>query len=103
MIRQPPRSPLFPLHDALPILFGNCCAGAGRCAPRAAIPSATAQRSEEHTSELQSLTNLVCRLLLEKKNNQSHNTTITDQYKDKTNSCRIDECTSILGDSQHSQ
>src|SRR5262249_62385118 len=28
-------------------------------------------RSEEHTSELQSLTNLVCRLLLEKKNNQS--------------------------------
>src|SRR5438093_11872027 len=32
----------------------------------ARIPS---QRSEEHTSELQSLTNLVCRLLLEKKNN----------------------------------
>src|SRR5262249_59919172 len=29
-------------------------------------------RSEEHTSELQSLTNLVCRLLLEKKNNKSH-------------------------------
>ena len=28
-----------------------------------------ASRSEEHTSELQSLTNLVCRLLLEKKNN----------------------------------
>src|SRR5438093_3923802 len=30
------------------------------------------QRSEEHTSELQSLTNLVCRLLLEKKNNKEH-------------------------------
>ena len=30
-------------------------------------------RSEEHTSELQSLTNLVCRLLLEKKKNRSHN------------------------------
>src|SRR5437016_7472450 len=29
-------------------------------------------RSEEHTSELQSLTNLVCRLLLEKKNRQAH-------------------------------
>src|SRR5438046_5584020 len=29
-------------------------------------------RSEEHTSELQSLTNLVCRLLLEKKNNKQH-------------------------------
>src|SRR5262249_49484352 len=31
-------------------------------------------RSEEHTSELQSLTNLVCRLLLEKKNNTHHHT-----------------------------
>src|SRR5262249_59604157 len=33
--------------------------------------SGSAARSEEHTSELQSLTNLVCRLLLEKKNNES--------------------------------
>src|SRR5438093_8433478 len=33
------------------------------------IPFGYASRSEEHTSELQSLTNLVCRLLLEKKNN----------------------------------
>src|SRR5258706_8827457 len=32
----------------------------------------TARRSEEHTSELQSLTNLVCRLLLEKKKNSTH-------------------------------
>src|SRR5437016_10206027 len=32
----------------------------------------TVMRSEEHTSELQSLTNLVCRLLLEKKNHQDH-------------------------------
>src|SRR5437016_9203332 len=32
-----------------------------------AIPARLARRSEEHTSELQSLTNLVCRLLLEKK------------------------------------
>src|ERR1019366_10341297 len=36
----------------------KCEAGCGRCTPI---------RSEEHTSELQSLTNLVCRLLLEKK------------------------------------
>src|SRR5215213_3536979 len=35
-------------------------------------------RSEEHTSELQSLTNLVCRLLLEKKNNKKPNITLTD-------------------------
>src|SRR5262249_57823520 len=36
----------------------------------------TAVRSEEHTSELQSLTNLVCRLLLEKKNNHEQQHTI---------------------------
>src|SRR4029077_20364336 len=54
------------LHDALPI-YGRPLrrrhfhpAGGGRC--RAAVP-----RSEEHTSELQSHLNLVCRLLLEKK------------------------------------
>src|SRR5256885_11693354 len=51
------------LHDALPICHG--CAGSrpcgGRCWP------AGAARSEEHTSELQSPCNLVCRLLLEKK------------------------------------
>ena len=33
----------------------------------------SSQRSEEHTSELQSLVNLVCRLLLEKKNNNNNN------------------------------
>src|SRR5437016_11098685 len=38
-----------------------------RCRPQSAIRA----RSEEHTSELQSLTNLVCRLLLEKKNKKN--------------------------------
>src|SRR5258706_12017949 len=38
---------------------------------RFALHSEAVQRSEEHTSELQSLTNLVCRLLLEKKKNRS--------------------------------
>src|SRR5262249_1045758 len=37
-----------------------------------------ATRSEEHTSELQSLTNLVCRLLLEKKKTRQHNSRTTD-------------------------
>src|ERR1019366_5294819 len=37
-----------------------------------------AQRSEEHTSELQSLTNLVCRLLLEKKKTDNHDTKHTN-------------------------
>src|SRR5438046_7268619 len=38
----------------------------------AALRDVTESRSEEHTSELQSLTNLVCRLLLEKKNNKNY-------------------------------
>src|SRR5262249_60610435 len=43
---------------------------ASRCVP--AVTKFHPLRSEEHTSELQSLTNLVCRLLLEKKNNPTH-------------------------------
>src|SRR5437899_6693197 len=39
----------------------------------AALPRSGGERSEEHTSELQSLRHLVCRLLLEKKNNQTIN------------------------------
>src|ERR1019366_10703042 len=56
------------LHDALPIwgtVRGLTCGG-GRGSER------LCPRSEEHTSELQSLTNLVCRLLLEKKQNTKH-------------------------------
>src|SRR5438046_6696466 len=56
------------LHDALPIF--DCFSGgliALEPLPRAAAGRELGERSEEHTSELQSLTNLVCRLLLEKK------------------------------------
>src|SRR5256885_10214213 len=70
------------LHDALPISCRAAAAAVSRCAlvtspmPRAMASSA---RSEEHTSELQSPCNLVCRLLLEKKkkkNNASHASTV---------------------------
>src|SRR5258706_5548699 len=80
MIRRPPRSTLFPyttlfrsywiqIGERTPYLaIGNT--GYGKPildrALRFETPMRTA-RSEEHTSELQSLTNLVCRLLLEKK------------------------------------
>src|SRR5438093_1846930 len=68
------------LHDALPIsLLGHSprissiAARACSCTERRRVSgsaaSSTGVRSEEHTSELQSLTNLVCRLLLEKKQN----------------------------------
>src|SRR2546429_7258272 len=46
-------------------------------APRAAGRERIADRSEEHTSELQSRLHLVCRLLLEKKNNISHTSSST--------------------------
>src|SRR5229473_7439734 len=68
MIRRPPRSTLFPyttLFRSHPALRDVLRAGiAGRCEP---FPLAGGTRSEEHTSELQSLAYLVCRLLLEKK------------------------------------
>src|SRR3712207_7297702 len=99
MIRRPPRSTLFPYttlfrslrrgEDALdvraPLLSRPRDPGAGRVGLRAGavraadghseygdedgLPRARLGRSEEHTSELQSRQYLVCRLLLEKKNN----------------------------------
>src|SRR5829696_6016325 len=53
------------LHDALPIYLGGDKAHGHP--DRQALGRVEGLRSEEHTSELQSLTNLVCRLLLEKK------------------------------------
>src|SRR5690242_21529257 len=80
MIRRPPRSTLFPYTTlfrsrrrgapcAAPAdfasggRFGLCRSRCGR------LRSCLKRRSEEHTSELQSHVNLVCRLLLEKKKN----------------------------------
>src|SRR5882724_12168607 len=70
MIRRPPRSTLFP-YTTLFRPGGSASARArrlgGRGAPLGARGSPGRLRSEEHTSELQSLRHLVCRLLLEKK------------------------------------
>src|SRR5256885_12179933 len=63
MIRRPPRSTLFPYTTLFRSVADRRAAGPGRCHPGVGGP----QRSEEHTSELQSPCNLVCRLLLEKK------------------------------------
>src|SRR5258706_2320371 len=74
MIRRPPRSTLFPYTT----LFRSRRSSAARDNRRASFsPCFTSTlnqglRSEEHTSELQSLTNLVCRLLLEKKKKVHH-------------------------------
>src|SRR2546430_3963945 len=69
MIRRPPRSTLFPYTT----LFRSHTSASSTptCLPVAASAAArfaVTVRSEEHTSELQSQSNLVCRLLLEKKN-----------------------------------
>src|SRR5438093_8651625 len=78
MIRRPPRSTLFP-YTSSSDLSGNSKPAIIRSKvvfPHPLGPSrltnsppctSRSKRSEEHTSELQSLTNLVCRLLLEKK------------------------------------
>src|SRR5260370_7244410 len=65
MIRRPPRSTLFPYTTLFRSARNRRCSGSGGWAwPLANAPAC---RSEEHTSELQSHLNLVCRLLLEKK------------------------------------
>src|SRR5437016_6739343 len=81
------------LHDALPIrrrhqpvAAGLDRAGAGPPPGGGACPVAVT-RSEEHTSELQSLTNLVCRLLLEKKKKNATRDAIKPQQSHVTNSC----------------
>src|SRR2546430_10337895 len=63
MIRRPPRSTLFPYTT----LFRSAWPAPPPRPPGPARPAPAPARSEEHTSELQSQSNLVCRLLLEKK------------------------------------
>src|SRR5262249_62318559 len=84
MIRRPPSSTLFPYTTLFRSWatsgrwwgrltrrsWRNCVRRCRKCRSscRGHVRRAATLRSEEHTSELQSLTNLVCRLLLEKKN-----------------------------------
>src|SRR6266850_3630812 len=87
MIRRPPRSTLFPYTT----LFRSPTEprrarprGAGIAEPRSTpgdrrrrARARSGRRSEEHTSELQSPCNLVCRLLLEKKKTEIHHSLLT--------------------------
>src|SRR6266480_6821678 len=69
MIRRPPRSTLFPYTTLFRSSSGPGRGPDRRSSPPGAVPGGPCprRRSEEHTSELQSHVNLVCRLLLEKK------------------------------------
>src|SRR2546427_2095805 len=100
MIRRPPRSTLFPyttLFRSAP--YPNTAkaqyrpARAGRASHRHGLEllpkpdcTGTRRRSEEHTSELQSQSNLVCRLLLEKKKNHTATNSASDE------NTRLAEC-----------
>src|SRR2546427_4076894 len=92
MIRRPPRSTLFPYTTLFrsrywtpSIRTRNSPSGSSSPADRSASgrvenPARPGPRSEEHTSELQSQSNLVCRLLLEKKKKKKNRTTHRKQY-----------------------
>src|SRR2546430_12741521 len=67
MIRRPPRSTLFPYTTLFRSLGGERASQRLHPAVHQLVPRLDVARSEEHTSELQSQSNLVCRLLLEKK------------------------------------
>src|SRR2546427_8688331 len=84
MIRRPPRSTLFPYTtlfrsqnvrplSKIAVRAYTSVSGMVAHASAASQPASAPQRSEEHTSELQSQSNLVCRLLLEKKKNKHYN------------------------------
>src|SRR2546430_11389941 len=90
MIRRPPRSTLFPYTTLFrsggspgpgrPGAVGGLGVARGNAAKRTLDA-----RSEEHTSELQSQSNLVCRLLLEKKKtNESVMTYLVKAYRART-------------------
>src|SRR2546430_11266692 len=76
MIRRPPRSTLFPYTTLFRSVAQRRLRSndlSGRVEQN--VERTLRERSEEHTSELQSQSNLVCRLLLEKKKNKKRKTT----------------------------
>src|SRR2546426_1813550 len=97
MIRRPPRSTLFPYTTLFrsegDYLELTGCSVLCRCRDRETSEQrrdgAHKYRSEEHTSELQSPCNLVCRLLLEKKKKQGTTATIIRETSTKTKANRI--------------
>src|SRR5207249_9159454 len=72
MIRRPPRSTLFPYTTLFRSQVAPNNGSMGYGVP-AGVAAKVAHRSEEHTSELQSRFDLVCRLLLEKKKKKKSN------------------------------
>src|SRR2546421_2952289 len=80
MIRRPPRSTLFPYTTLFRSVKIDC--SSSPTAKKLPCGSANRFRSEEHTSELQSRSDLVCRLLLEKKKNKESDIAISQSITD---------------------
>src|SRR5262245_63914954 len=99
MIRRPPRSTLFPyttlFRSQMPFLDQGAgqLLGEERAALRLGDEQGLELRSEEHTSELQSLRHLVCRLLLEKKKKKKkkYNTTLKKKNEDSSTKCKSEK------------
>src|SRR5947207_11984316 len=89
MIRRPPRSTLFPYTT----LFRSSSAKSALSSPGGTktplTPCSMCSRSEEHTSELQSHSDLVCRLLLEKKKKKKKKRKKHTHTMKKINDCQI--------------
>src|SRR5476651_2844098 len=88
MIRRPPRSTLFPYTT---LFRSDCVDDLDRADDERDHQDGLAQRSEEHTSELQSRQYLVCRLLLEKKKKNNINMFKKKKKKKKKKKSRKEE------------
>src|SRR3989475_6250509 len=93
MIRRPPRSTLFPYTTLFRSISRTetqqLVEHVAKLAPKLIEEVIPKMRSEEHTSELQSQSNLVCRLLLEKKKNKKSKSQLTNTKDAQTHNCQL--------------
>src|SRR5256885_4543507 len=92
MIRRPPRSTLFPYTTLFRSRWHGVAQTDGFNALSLQRPRSINHRSEEHTSELQSPCNLVCRLLLEKKKKHMDLTVVIKNQYSQYVTIRIESC-----------
>src|SRR5438034_1543319 len=101
MIRRPPRSTLFPYTT----LFRSCRRPRSRArASSSGLAPCPPARSEEHTSELQSHSDLVCRLLLEKKKKKRIDTiyiAIIQKYVDRSTEQQHSQASTLRRSMRH--